>query len=153
MATACFPDQSGKAVVRHSFFIIITTGVCHGHTTEIYYEVQPGPNLEIQPVHGVFGGVTPLGEIEMNFFTESEDLPECIERTISEAGTLINEKIVYKDPTTHHLTRIIKNRMVVSYSTAQSIRDWLNDQLDLMDSMNNDPMQSLLSDVTTSKKQ
>ena len=58
------------------------------------------PNLEIQPVHGVFGGVTPLGEIEMNFFTESEDLPECIERTISEAGTLINEKIVYKDP--HH---------------------------------------------------
>lgn len=111
------------------------------------------PNLEIQPVHGVFGGVTPLGEIEMNFFTESEDLPECIEMTISEAGTLINEKIVYKDPTTHHLTRIIKNRMVVSYSTAQSIRDWLNDQLDLMDSMNNDPMQSLLSDVTTSKKQ
>lgn len=43
--------------------------------------------------------------------------------------------------------------MVVSYSTAQSIRDWLNDQLALMDSMNNDPMQSLLSDVTTSKKQ
>ena len=66
---------------------------------------------------------------------------------------LHNEKIVYKDPTTHHLTHIIKNRMVVSYSTAQSIRDWLNDQLDLMDSMNNDPMQSLLSDVTTSKKQ
>ena len=70
-----------------------------------------------------------------------------------EDAVLINEKIVYKDPTTHHLTRIIKNRMVVSYSTAQSIRDWLNDQLDLMDSMNNDPMQSLLSDVTTSKKQ
>ena len=69
------------------------------------------------------------------------------------ACTLCNEILGYTDPTSHHLTRIIKNRMVVSYSTAQSIRDWLNDQLDLMDSMNNDPMQSLLSDVTTSKKQ
>jgi len=111
------------------------------------------PNLEMQPVHGVFGGVTPLGEIEMNFFTESEDLPEYIERTVTETGALINEKIVYKDPATHHLTRTIKNRLIVSYSTAEAIRDWLNDQLDLMDSMENDPMQSLFTDVTTSKKQ
>ena len=67
------------------------------HVTKYILKFRRDPDLPLPLVHGVFGGVNPMGEIELNFFSESEDLPDRVERLVSNAdGAVLNEESLRK---------------------------------------------------------
>ena len=104
------------------------------HVTKYILKFRRDPDLPLPLVHGVFGGVNPMGEIELNFFAESEDLPDRVERLVSNAdGAVLNEEIISGDPKARHVTRTIVSRIVVTYATAQAIRTWLDEQIKVME--------------------
>ena len=104
------------------------------HVTKYILKFRRDPDLPLPLVHGVFGGVIPMGEIELNFFAESEDLPDRVERLVSNAdGAVLNEEIISGDPEARHVTRTIVSRIVVTYATAQAIRTWLDEQIKVME--------------------
>ena len=104
------------------------------HVTKYILKFRRDPDLPLPLAHGVFGGVNPMGEIELNFFAESEDLPDRVERLISNAdGAVLNEEIISGDPEARHVTRTIVSRIVVTYATAQAIRTWLDEQIKVME--------------------
>ncbi|MBQ1846097.1 MAG: hypothetical protein II132_09200 [Desulfovibrio sp.] len=104
------------------------------HVTKYILKFRRDPDLPLPLVHGVFGGVNPMGEIELNFFAESEDLPDRVERLVSNAdGAVLNEEIISGDPEARHVTRTIVSRIVVTYATAQAIRTWLDEQIKVME--------------------
>ena len=104
------------------------------HVTKYILKFRRDPDLPLPLVHGVFGGVNPMGEIELNFFAESEDLPDRVERLVSNAdGAVLNEEIITGDPEARHVTRTIVSRIVVTYATAQAIRTWLDEQIKVME--------------------
>ena len=41
----------------------------------IRYEYEQDPAARLQYAHGVWGGINPQGEIEINFYLESDKLP------------------------------------------------------------------------------
>ena len=45
------------------------------HPGKIRYKYQMDENARLQTAHGVWGGINPQGEIEMNFYHESDALP------------------------------------------------------------------------------
>ena len=104
------------------------------HVTKYILKFRRDPDLPRPLAHGVFGGVNPMGEIELNFFAESEDLPDRVERLVSNAdGAVLNEEIIPGDPEARHVTRTIVSRIVVTYATAQAIRTWLDEQIKVME--------------------
>ena len=104
------------------------------HVTKYILKFRRDPDLPLPLVHGVFGGVNPMGEIELNFFAESEDLPDRVERLVSNAdGAVLNEEIISGDPEARNVTRTIVSRIVVTYATAQAIRTWLDEQIKVME--------------------
>ena len=104
------------------------------HVTKYILKFRRDPDIPLPLVHGVFGGVNPMGEIELNFFAESEDLPDRVERLVSNAdGAVLNEEIISGDPEARHVTRTIVSRIVVTYATAQAIRTWLDEQIKVME--------------------
>lgn len=89
------------------------------------YDIREG--IKQQYTHGVWGGVNSQGEIEMNFYTESDKLPSFSERAINPDGTLGPELIVQTDEKT--LVRDVHSRIVMNYHTAQALRQWLDEKL------------------------
>ena len=104
------------------------------HVTKYILKFRRDPDLPLPLVHGVFGGVNPMGEIELNFFSESEDLPDRVERLVSNAdGAVLSEDVIASDPEARHVTRNIVSRIVVTYATAQAIKAWLDEQIKVME--------------------
>ena len=124
------------------------------HVTKYILKFRRDPDLPLPLVHGVFGGVNPMGEIELNFFSESEDLPDRVERLVSNAdGAVLNEEIISGDPEARHVTRTIVSRIVVTYATAQAIRTWLDEQIKVMDDLAGADLPSLFGDASQGPKQ
>lgn len=104
-------------------------------STKYKIRFQRDPKLPLHLAHGVWGGINQQAEIEMNFFSESEDLPDQVERLVMTDGTVVHEEVVGEDPDVRHMTRTVVARLVVSYETARSLVNWLDDQLDLLDEL------------------
>ena len=54
--------------------------------------VRTDPDLPLLPLHGVMGGVTQAGEIEMLIYTDVDALPAPRELLLAEDGSLVNEE-------------------------------------------------------------
>ncbi|MCR5812973.1 MAG: hypothetical protein K6G15_00575 [Desulfovibrio sp.] len=89
------------------------------------YHLDPGAHLN--PVHGVWGGINGQGEIEINFYTESEKFPEYSEQIVSPDGSLQHEMIPQTN--VHYVVRNISNRLLLNAQTAQAFVEWLEEQL------------------------
>ena len=82
-------------------------------------------------VNGVFGGTTPREEIHMHFFSERNPIPKAftIERT--EKDNLPKEIEVIKGG---DVVRLIQASIIMDKTTAVSIRNWLNDRINFLES-------------------
>ena len=100
--------------------------------TQIKYEytVDSGSNLNI--AHGVWGGINPQGEIEMNFYLESDKLPAYSERSVAHDGAMGAEKSVYED-NEHVIIRRIHSRILLNYHTARSLVEWLEEKIESLE--------------------
>lgn len=98
----------------------------------IRYEYSETPEARIQYTHGVWGGINPQWEIEMNFYTESDKVPPYSERIIAPDGSLGHE-ITPEDDVMKVVSRRIHSRLIMNYHTARSVLEWLQDKVELLE--------------------
>ncbi len=98
----------------------------------IRYEYVQDKNLRMNYAHGVWGGINPHGEIEMNFYTESDKLPPFSECQLRPDGTLGAESMPY-DENVKLVSREINSKILLNYHTARAVLDWLEEKLEMLE--------------------
>ena len=78
-------------------------------------------NYRIVPVNGVWGGPTLRGDIQVDFFHESQLLPEVIEQEVTPEGTLGKEL----DRRSSEIQRTVLVGIMLTVEQADSIGRWL----------------------------
>jgi hypothetical protein len=99
---------------------------------KIRYEYLQEPNARLHYAHGVWGGINPQGEIEVNFYLESDAMPAYSERLVAPDGSFGHE-IVPQDDEVRIVSRTIHSRVLLNYHTARAVLEWLEDKLDMLD--------------------
>ena len=99
---------------------------------KIRYEYVQNPDVRMQYAHGVWGGINPQGEIEVNFYLESDKMPPYSERLVAPDGSFGHEIAPY-DEELRTVTRTIHSRVILNYHTARAVLEWLEDKLDMLD--------------------
>ncbi len=110
--------------------------------SRIRYEYEQEPNLRLNLAHGVWGGINPQGEIEINFYTESDKIPPFSERIIAPDGSFGHEMVPFDDEV-RTITRNVHSRIILNYHTARAVLEWLEDKIDTLD-MDSDTANMLL---------
>ena len=98
----------------------------------IRYEYEQNPETRLQYAHGVWGGINPQGEIELNFYTESDKLPPYSERIIAPDGSFGHEIAPYDD-SIKVVTRRIHSKLILNYHTARAVLEWLQDKVEILE--------------------
>lgn len=98
----------------------------------VRYEYKQDESAQLKYAHGVWGGINSQGEIEMNFYVESDALPAWSERAIEPDGGL-GPEITPHDERQKNIVRHIHTKLVLNYHTAMAIQDWLQSHLEILE--------------------
>lgn len=98
------------------------------YPTRIRYEYEQAPESRLHYAHGVWGGINPQGEIEINFYLESDKMPPYSERLVAPDGTFGHEMAPYDDDV-RVIVRHIHSKIVMNYHTARAMLEWLEDKI------------------------
>ncbi|MDR2825417.1 MAG: hypothetical protein LBV76_01315 [Deltaproteobacteria bacterium] len=104
-------------------------------TTRIRYEYEQDQNTKVRYAHGVWGGLNPQGEIELNFYTESDKIPVFSESAVLPDGSLGPEMVPF-DEGVKMVTRHIHSRVILGCNTAKAVLEWLGSQIDSLEKAN-----------------
>lgn len=98
----------------------------------VRYEYKQEDSAQLKYAHGVWGGINSQGEIEMNFYVESDAMPAWSERVIEPDGGM-GPEITPHDERQKNIIRQIHTKLVVNYHTARAIQDWLESHLEILE--------------------
>ena len=86
-------------------------------------------------INGAHGGITPRGELVVNFYQERPPLPNSISHEINPNGTIGSEVSVSPEDLNQTLVRFVTNGVVVNYQTAHDLHFWLGEKLKEMEAI------------------
>jgi hypothetical protein len=86
-------------------------------------------------MNGAHGGVTPRGELVVNFYQERQPLPNAITHELNQNGTIGNEVEVEPEDLNKSLVRFVSNGVVLNYQTAREFHYWLGEKIKEMEAM------------------
>ena len=86
-------------------------------------------------VNGAHGGVTPRGELVVNFYQERQPLPNAITHELNPNGTIGKEVAVEPGDLNKSLVRFVSNGVVLTHQTARELHYWLGDKIKEMEAM------------------
>ncbi len=91
---------------------------------EFFFEFDK--NYRIVATNGAWGGITPRGDIHVDFFVERQGIPESVKQTISEEGALggITETKPGK-----RLVRTLQVGVLITVEEAQNLVKFLTDRI------------------------
>lgn len=98
------------------------------YPSRIRYEYEQDPDSRLHYAHGVWGGINPQGEIEINFYLESDKMPPYSERLVAPDGSFGHEMAPYDDDV-RTIVRHIHSKVVMNYHTARAMLEWLEDKI------------------------
>ena len=98
----------------------------------IRYEYEQPTGMQPQYAHGVWGGINAQGEVEINFYLESDKLPQFSERLVAPDGSFGHE-VSACDENLKIVTRHITSKVVLNYNTARDILEWLEEKVELLE--------------------
>ncbi len=98
----------------------------------IRYEYEQVSGLMPQYAHGVWGGINAQGEVEINFYAESDKLPPFSERIVAPDGSFGHEMTPF-DENLKVVNRHIFSKIVLNYHTARDILEWLEDKVEALE--------------------
>ena len=86
-------------------------------------------------VNGAHGGLTPRGELVMNFYLERPPLPQEITHELDANGMIGN--VVSEEPSglKNSMVRYIDNGVVLNFESARTLHFWLGERLKEMESL------------------
>lgn len=94
------------------------------YPTRVHYEYELDENVRVQYAHGVWGGITKHGEIELNFYLEHDNVGRRNERTALHKDSIMP---------THYITRLVHSRILLNYATARSVLEWLEEKIQTLE--------------------
>jgi len=86
-------------------------------------------------VNGAHGGVSPRGELVVNFYLERIALPESITHEINPNGTIGREVAAEPDDLGQSMVRFIKSGVVMNYQNARELHLWLGERIKEMEAL------------------
>jgi len=86
-------------------------------------------------VNGAHGGITPRGELVVNFYQERMPLPNSITHELNPNGTIGRETGVEPEDLNRSLVRYVSTGVVVNQQTARELHFWLGEKLRELDAM------------------
>jgi hypothetical protein len=86
-------------------------------------------------VNGAHGGVSPRGELVMNFYLERMALPESISHEINPNGTIGKETAAEPGDLAQSMVRFIESGVVMNYQNARELHLWLGERLKEMEAL------------------
>ena len=86
-------------------------------------------------VNGAHGGLSPRGELVINFYLERPPLPNSVTHEITPAGGIGTETDVQPADHGRSLVRQVASGVVLNYETASEIHNWLGEKLKEMHAM------------------
>lgn len=84
-------------------------------------------------VNGAYGGISPRGEITMNFYLERSPVPREELRTVNSDGTVGDQVKLNPEDLTHIIVRYVSAGVIMSPETARLIYTWLGEHLKRID--------------------
>ena len=92
---------------------------------------------DYNPVYanGAHGGVTPRGELVVNFYQERQPLPNALTHELHPNGTIGREVAAEPDDLNRSLVRYVSHGIVVNYQTARELHFWLGEKIKEMEAM------------------
>ncbi len=106
---------------------------------KVIYEYEVDENCPRVPAHGVWGGVSPHGEIEMNIYSESDKLPQFSERLVHPDGTVSDESSSMDEQQSKTIVRRVHVKIYLNYHTARAVMDWLEEKVQALEMEGMDP--------------
>ncbi len=103
------------------------------YPSEVRYDYTVDSGVSLNLAHGVWGGINPQGEIEMNFYLETDRLPMFSKISVEPDGGMGPEKNTYADDGEHVIIRRIHSRVLMNYQTARSLAEWLEEKLESLE--------------------
>jgi hypothetical protein len=94
-------------------------------------------NYDYNPeyVNGAHGGVSPRGELIMNFYLERAPLPNAVSHEINQNGTIGVEAAVEPPDLHASLVRYVSTGVVLSPQTARELHVWLGEKIRELDAL------------------
>ncbi len=86
-------------------------------------------------VNGAHGGVSPRGELIMNFYLERAPLPNAVTHEINQNGTIGAEATVEPEDLKSSLVRYVSTGVVLSPQTARELHAWLGEKVRELDAL------------------
>ena len=86
-------------------------------------------------VNGAHGGVTPRGELIVNFYLERQPLPDSITHEIAPNGTIGPEVAAAPADLGSSLVRAVSSGVVLSHQTAKDVHYWLGEKIKEMEAI------------------
>ncbi len=86
-------------------------------------------------VNGAHGGVSPRGELVVNFYLERTPLPNAITHEINPNGTIGNVVAEEPEDLKNSVVRFVDSGVVLNYESARNIHLWLGERLKEMESI------------------
>ena len=86
-------------------------------------------------VNGAHGGISPRGELVVNFYLERPPLPNSITHEINQNGTIGNETAQEPEDYKNSLVRYISDGVILNYDSARNIHFWLGERLKEMEAL------------------
>jgi hypothetical protein len=86
-------------------------------------------------VNGAHGGVSPRGEMVINFYHERPPLPESITHELAPDGTIGREVHPDTASAANTLVRSVDAGIIMSYENARNFHLWLGERLQEMEAL------------------
>jgi hypothetical protein len=86
-------------------------------------------------INGAHGGISPRGELVVNFYQERPPLPNSITHELNPNGTIGSEVDVEPEDLNKSLVRFVSNGVVINYQTARELHAWLGEKLKEMEAL------------------
>lgn len=80
-------------------------------------------------VNGAHGGISPRGELVMNFYLERPPLPDEITHELNPNGTIGDVTAEAPDNLKNSMVRFIDNGVILNYESARNIHFWIGERL------------------------
>ena len=101
---------------------------------QITFHNQISSNFREIHVDGAFGGITPRGQINVNFFAERFPIPKSTNYFIEESN-LVGDKVKDGEDSKIGVVRQYEFGVYFDLKTAKDIRSFLNDRINELESI------------------
>ena len=86
-------------------------------------------------VNGAHGGLSPRGELIMNFYLERLPLPASMTHEINPNGTIGNQVAEEPADLKSSMVRFVDSGVILNYESARNIHAWLGERLQEMEAL------------------